>query len=129
MDGTQVNSLRIFKNICGDTMSGVAIISSMWSDINSDLGVKREEELKGAYWKEYMEYGCLTGRFDDSHESALNIIGGMVGSPGMTLSLQKEIVDEGKALSETKAAQSISALRAIIKFCKNISGWNLGTKG
>ncbi|KZP32034.1 hypothetical protein FIBSPDRAFT_1037149 [Athelia psychrophila] len=125
MDGTQINSLRIFKSICGDSMTGVTIVSSMWSDINDNIGTKREKELIDEYWREYLDHGCLTKRFHNTHNSAVEIINDMVHSPGITLGLQKEIVEEGKTLPETKAAQAIPSLRAIIKICMIFSkaGW------
>lgn len=127
MDGTQINSLRIFKDICGDSMAGVTIVSSMWSDVNDDIGAKREKELISEYWREYIDHGCLTKRFHDTQVSAIDIINDMVRSPGITLSLQKEIVEEGKTVSETKAAHAVPGLRAIFKICMvfSMTGWRV----
>lgn len=125
MDGTQVSSLHIFKNICGERMSGVTIVSSMWGDIKEDVGERREEELISEYWGEYKKHGCLTQRFNNTQDSAFGIISGMVHSPGITLRLQQELVKEGKTLPETKAAQAVPSLRAIFKICMifSLTGW------
>lgn len=118
MDGTQTNSLRLFENLCGDNMSGVTIVSSMWDLVAKEVGIKREVELKDIYWKQYMDRGCTTSRFDNTPKSAHSIVEAMVTSPGITLRLQQEIVDEGKALRETRAGASISVMRRLFRFIK-----------
>ncbi|KZP29043.1 hypothetical protein FIBSPDRAFT_851874 [Athelia psychrophila] len=95
MDRTQVGSLRLFKSICGDSMSGVTIVSSMWGNVNADTGAKREQELVDDYWKEYMTNGCRTKRFHNTRDSAIDIVNDMVQhSPGINLQgLRNELAD------------------------------------
>lgn len=114
-----MNSLRVFKNICGENMSGVTIVTSMWGDVSEYTGEGRENELKNKFWKEYMANGCVIERFHNTHDSAWRIVSSMLSNPGITLSLQQEIVDQDKPLSETKAAHAVSGIRALL----NKLGW------
>lgn len=115
MDGTEMNSLKLFKSICGDNMSGVTIVTSMWDDVDLGVGETRETELRSNFWKEYMSEGCTTQRFYNTQDSALRIISGMVNNPGITLRIQNELVDQDKPLKDTKAAHSVSGIRAVAR--------------
>ncbi|KAF7983344.1 hypothetical protein HWV62_22309 [Athelia sp. TMB] len=119
MNGTHMSSLRMLKTICGNNMSGITIITSMWNIIKDvEACEKREAELKSNWWKEYIQRGCLIERFyaNDS-TSARRIIKDMLQGPGLTLQLTKEIVDEKKPLSQTTAGRSAGGLRSIYKAC------------
>lgn len=91
VDEAQMNSLRVFKNICGgETMSSVAIVMSMWDEVVEEVAQKREAALKSNYWQEYMNHGCATERFHNTHDSALSIISAMVNGPGIMIPLGRE---------------------------------------
>lgn len=110
MDGTQDASLRLLKSICGDSMAGVTIVSSMWSNIEDDTGAMREQELMDKYWRVYMDHGCLTKRFYNTRESAISIINDIVAhSPGISLDLQKK-------------PRSESILRKLFRFVRRLVG-------
>ena len=96
-------------------MSGITIATSMWSETKGEVGAKRERELNELYWKDYTDRGCLTRRFNNTQESALDIVTGMLSGPGITVQLTKEIMEDGKSLSDTTAAQAVSGLRALGK--------------
>lgn len=127
MDSTQAGSLRLFKSFGGGggSMSGVAIVSSMWSNVNVDTGLRRERELMCNYWREYTDLGCLTKRFDNTHISAVDIINDMVHSPGIDLGLQKKRVDEGPG---AKAPRPVSKMRKLFKFLQSLPSRFIGSK-
>lgn len=86
-------------------MPCVVIITTMWGKVETVEGIQREDELKEGFWKEMLAHGCRTAHFYKTHRSAWDIIGSITqeGS-GATLRIQKEIVNAGKSLSQTKAA-------------------------
>jgi len=52
----------------------------MWDTVGRDVGKRREEELKTTFWKEMLDAGCRTARFENTRESAWDAIGDVKGS-------------------------------------------------
>lgn len=66
----------MFANMCGqERMPRVAIGTTMWSEVKTETGERRDKELRAKFWKDMISEGCTVDRFGDSHGSAWDIIG------------------------------------------------------
>lgn len=80
--GSAMRNLDSLKTIgnpgeaSGGKLSNIALVTTMWSEIpnSSDVGERRERELKNDHWRDLLRMGCQYKRFDDSHKSAWSII-------------------------------------------------------
>lgn len=86
-------------------MPKVIIVTTMWSKVGEKEGTEREELLKREVWGDILGKGFSVKRFDDTHQSAWDIVGDTVekGS-GVPLLVQEEMGDDRKPLNATKAA-------------------------
>ena len=55
-------------------MPNVVIATTMWSKVDKDEGEQREAELKNKFWAEVRADGCKTERFENTYQSAWDII-------------------------------------------------------
>jgi len=60
-------------------MPKVVLVTSMWDEAKQDVGERREEELKTTFWKEMLDAGCRTARFENTPGSAWKAIGDVKG--------------------------------------------------
>jgi hypothetical protein len=66
--------LRRFANLYGqDAMANVTIAT--WSEVQTETGAKWEAELKEELSKDRLASGCKIERFEDTYDSAWNIVG------------------------------------------------------
>jgi hypothetical protein len=100
-----LKNLKVFTEMCGQkAMPNVVMATTMWGKlIDKKEGEVREEELKGDFWKEMITDGCTIRRFENTHESAWDIIDGLAGKDRADVLLPQEIVDIRLRLNETKA--------------------------
>ncbi|KAI0155609.1 P-loop containing nucleoside triphosphate hydrolase protein [Pestalotiopsis sp. NC0098] len=112
--GSALRNLRIFKCLCGeDAFKHVMLATSMWDTIKESIAVQRETELVGevGFWKDMRERGSLLARWSGSTESAQQIIEDVLSARSKngpaTLQIQKELVDDNKALDETLAGKEL----------------------
>jgi len=70
MAGSPLKTLTMFGKICGDKAAQKAIlVTSMWDNvqgIGKEAAVSREAELKMRFWRESLNCGAGTARFDNS---------------------------------------------------------------
>jgi len=106
MAATLLSNLQMFASLCGtNAMPNAVIATTMWSEVSEQVGVRREQELKGHFWKEMLADGCRPKRFEDTCESAWDIVG---NHSSTTLCLPTEIADSGKLLEETAAYDALN---------------------
>jgi hypothetical protein len=101
-----MKNLQLLQRMCGKkAMTNVAIVSTMWSLVGEKEGTRREEELKRDVWNDMVHDGCGIERFDNTFDSAWNIVGNMMKKNSDTdLLLQDEMTgSDPKALGETSA--------------------------
>lgn len=112
-------SLRSFKRLCGeDAFRKVVLATTFWDQVNSDLGERREQELKSEwdYWREMMERGSQVLRHDQGRHSAKRILKYLIDQRRANdrpapLAIQREMMVERKPLSQTGAgAEMMSQL-------------------
>jgi len=78
MTGSILKNLKKFASFCGKSaMPNVIIATTMWGKVDTEEGSEREKELKGDFWKDILDSGCRTERFEKTYESAWRIIGSL----------------------------------------------------
>ncbi|CAA7261005.1 unnamed protein product [Cyclocybe aegerita] len=117
MAGTPLRLLNTFKQICGDeVLKYVLLVTTMWDEVEEEVGRARESDLCKKYWKAMIAQGSRTVRFHNSRASAWDILSQFDDAPRQILRLQHELVDQGLPLSETSAGKSLfSSLLDFIK--------------
>jgi len=110
MAGTPLTSLRVFQKLCGSkAMSRVVLVSTMWDEIEGDIGKERLKELKGNYWKSMLAKGSKTFEYENTRESALTLLQIIVQdkSKRKSIALQQEIAYLRMELRQTGAGQEL----------------------
>jgi hypothetical protein len=78
MSGSAMKNLQLFSRLCGQkAMPNVVIATTMWSKVEKSEGEQREIELQREFWKDMLQAGCTVKRFEDTYESAWNIVRGI----------------------------------------------------
>jgi hypothetical protein len=110
MTGSAMNNLQLFSSMCGQAaMQNVIIVTTMWSYVPKEVGNKREEDLKRDVWNHMLGNGCSVKRFEDTHDSAWNIVSNVTQQkPETMLLIQKEMGEDGKSFNETKAGINLN---------------------
>lgn len=113
MQGSAKKNLLMFKKLCGqDALKRVILVTSMWDRIPLEEGEKREKELINTekFWGWMMTKGSKCHRHWNTVDSANKIVHELAKhmSP-VTISLQKELVDENRSLNDTGAGQELQS--------------------
>jgi len=113
MDGTPLANLGGFqKLLCGNRiMSRVILTTTMWDDVEEEIGEQRVAVLKDDNWRVMVAHGSTIFRYQNTSESARELL----KEAAMTLSaeerrrilLQQEILDLKEKLQETAVGQSV----------------------
>ena len=110
----------MFHNLCGvEYLKNVVLVTTMWDQVDEDVGNNRENELTTTYWKPMIQLGCHTSRFHNTAESAFYIVS-QIQDARCTVLLQRELVDLRLELSETSAGRALFAF--LVMFIKKIKG-------
>ena len=91
-------------------MSSVVLATTMWENVSTADGNAREAELKNTaeFWGDMIKEQSAVYRHTDDYHSAMNIISHILNKNSTTvLGLQKELVDERKALDDTEAGREV----------------------
>ncbi|KAL6302092.1 P-loop containing nucleoside triphosphate hydrolase protein [Sparassis latifolia] len=110
MAGTPLKNLRMFEELCGKSaLQNIILATTMWDEVDETTGLARENELKKRYWKGMMNAGSRVVRFKNSRESAWCILDDFLENANerYAMLLQRELVDMGKQLPETRAGQQL----------------------
>lgn len=100
-----------FRKLCGDdTLKNVVIVTTMWDITPCEAAVRKEQEMaqNPALFKPAIDRGAQMARHYNTIESAHHILRIVLGFPPELLRIQRELVDEGKALSGTSAAMGLA---------------------
>ncbi|KAF7970672.1 hypothetical protein HWV62_23260 [Athelia sp. TMB] len=105
LNNAKMVNLKMLKSMCGaDAMPNVALVSTMWSCAGSKF-LSRETELRSTFWKDMITNGAAYRRFEDSTQSAWDIITPLLALETVELSFQQEI-SNGCSVPETQAGRS-----------------------
>ncbi|CAE7192566.1 unnamed protein product [Rhizoctonia solani] len=104
---TALRTFKLFLQLCGkDSLSNVFIVTTMWSNPPTSQQIEREKEL-GTYpdfFQSAIDQGAMRVRCPHkNHRSAHKIIRMMMYEDPIVMQVQRELVDEGRALSDTAA--------------------------
>jgi hypothetical protein len=94
MAGSLLKNLRMFVSLCGqEAMPNVVIATTMWGEVRTENGERREKELKETFWKDLLDEGCRVERFEDTYESAWLIVDRLAMEDRAKMRLTHEMVD------------------------------------
>ncbi|KAI6017899.1 hypothetical protein EDC04DRAFT_474657 [Pisolithus marmoratus] len=108
MAGTPLKNLRVFQKLCGSkAMSQVVLVTTMWDEVEEEVGNERLEELKGNYWRFMIVQGSSTYCYRNTVESSRQLLSQLVEGKRREVRLQKEIADKNLELRETDAGREL----------------------
>ncbi|PSR78109.1 hypothetical protein PHLCEN_2v7573 [Hermanssonia centrifuga] len=108
--GISRRNFSMFRKLCGDeTLRNVAIVTNMWGEVSPERGAAREQELRSddLLFKQVLEKGAEMIRHDNTLESAQAILWHLVNKRPRVLRIQRELVDEGKDITQTAAGEEL----------------------
>ncbi|KAF7357261.1 GTP-binding protein A [Mycena sanguinolenta] len=106
MGGIACQNFRMFRQLCGDqAFKNVVIVTTMWGQIERTKGLDREKELMNGkeFYKHAVTKGAHFMRHDKKLVSAQAVLRSLMKNTPLPLKIQREIVDEGKDITETAA--------------------------
>ena len=119
MRGTPVMNLMIFEQLCGpNALKNVILTTTFWDQVNTDIGLEREAQLRSEFWAGMIAQGCRVARLEPRNsETAWKVIDMFdpTASRQNVLKIQTEMVDEKKALYDTSAFKMFAKLLTIFK--------------
>jgi hypothetical protein len=86
----------------------VILTTTRWGDNRDGHDEARETWLHENVWDPLLRMGASQQRYHGTPDSALGIVQGLLAGSKVVLDIQKEIVDEGKALGETSAGTLVT---------------------
>lgn len=113
-EGSARDNLTMFQSLCGeDFYSNVVLATSFWSEVSEAEGAARLAQLEEKFWSDMIQRGARTVRLPDEPERCLELLLELAraGNPQRSLLIQRQIVDEGRAVGDTDAAVSTPWLR------------------
>lgn len=117
MPGSATKNLEMMKLLCGDRgLSAIWLATTMWNHVSEEIGVRREQELISTeqFWGSLIRHGSSVCRHQDSDASAFAIIDSIVArKQTMTLSIQRQMVDERLDVDQTDAGRYLC--RTVLK--------------
>jgi hypothetical protein len=108
MKGTHLKNLNMFQKLCGkNRYDKVILMTTMWSQVESEEGRLREEDLKKNYWATMIEKGSDVHRFDNTQESALEVISELLAGRKQYIQVQRELHAAWKEVPDTAAGKEL----------------------
>lgn len=111
MGGGATKNFKMFRALCGDeALRNVILVTNMWGEVSQAVGQAREAELVGddQFFKPVIDQGAQILRHDYTVESGQTILRRLLDKPILSLLIQRELVDDGKDLSQTAAGAQIN---------------------
>ena len=110
MAGTPLNNLHLFEKLCGREFSTIVLTTTMWDEVNLEVGEQREKELREIYWKSMIDRGSTVKRFLSTPASAFDLLRPILirANDIQSLRLQEEVTDLGTTLRETDAGRMLA---------------------
>lgn len=110
MEGSAMRHLRMFRELCGEEpLRNVILVTSFWDQVSRDVGERREQELQRTpdFWGRMVDKGSRVARFE-GRDSALSIVLRLANQNPLPLSIQQEMIEQGKPLIETAAGIAVN---------------------
>ncbi|KAI6117054.1 P-loop containing nucleoside triphosphate hydrolase protein [Pisolithus croceorrhizus] len=75
MAGTPLKNLRFFEKLCGkNAMSKVTLVTTMWDEVDTEVGTERLKELKEVHWKTMVSRGSMIFECEDARGSPMKLL-------------------------------------------------------
>jgi hypothetical protein len=113
-EGSARDNLTMFQSLCGeDFYSNVVLATSFWSEVSEAKGAARLAQLEEKFWGDMVQKGAQSVRLPDEPERCLELLLELAraGNAQRSLLIQRQMVDEGRAVDDTDAAVSTPWLR------------------
>ena len=95
--------------LCGESaLKNVVLVTNMWGVGSQDTNEACEKELSSKFFKPALNQGAQMVRHHNTIQSAQDIIWGIMTNHPVVLQIQRELADEGKAIIDTAAGESIN---------------------
>ncbi|KAJ7476013.1 P-loop containing nucleoside triphosphate hydrolase protein [Mycena latifolia] len=110
MGGISTRNFKMFRQLCGEsTLKNVVIVTNMWGEVGLEVGEAREAELASdeRFFKPVLDKGARMLRHDNDAASTQAILHYLVGNQPRALRIQRELVDQGKDISQTAAGEEL----------------------
>ena len=110
MAGTPLKNLRVFRKLCGqDALDKVYLTTTMWDEVDPNIGERRLEELKTDYWKSMIMQGAQVARCRNDDDSPNKVIQHILVQEAAreAVLLREGMADLKKELKETAAGQEL----------------------
>ena len=102
-------NFSVFRELCGDTtLKNILLVTNMWGDVTPEDGDDRENELSSDYFESALSKGARMVRHHNTVKSAHDVIRMIMGNHPVVLQIQRELVDEHKAIGDTAAGEVIN---------------------
>ena len=124
LGSTLMKKLDVFQKLCGeDPLKRVVLCTTKWSDIYQADGEKRVEALEENYWKEMIGGGSTVHKFEDSPESAWDVIAPIIEKDRYgkmdALQIQEQLMEAKKLIPDTRKLRR--SLNQLLKSLKQAS--------
>ncbi|KAI6039624.1 hypothetical protein EDC04DRAFT_2603051 [Pisolithus marmoratus] len=106
---TPLKHLRLFQKLCGrDAMAQTGLVTTMWDEVNEDVGNERMTALKSNYWRTMIAQGSKTYRFWNTRDTARELLQEVIRmSEERYHSMLRQEILELKTSKETLATQTL----------------------
>lgn len=75
MAGTALKSSHVFQKLWGNAGSPqVVLTTTMWDEVDEQIGEERLAELQSTHWREMITQGSRTIRYRNTSESAMQVL-------------------------------------------------------
>ena len=124
--GSSLKYFRLFEKLCGEDFSHIVLTTTVWDEVDEQVGTAHEQELMSDFWRPMIERGASVKRFLYTRESAFEILSPFFAEVQgrSVLHLQNEI--EHCRLLQSRpsaAAEGLQAeLRQLVALHENILG-------
>ncbi|KAF7789639.1 hypothetical protein EIP86_000585 [Pleurotus ostreatoroseus] len=108
--GIAKRNFNMFRKLCGDeTLQNVVIVTNMWGEVTPERGAAREQELRTdeVLFKPVIDKGAQMLRHENTLQSAHAILWHLINNRPQALRIQRELVDEGKDITQTAAGEEL----------------------
>ncbi|KAI5988354.1 hypothetical protein EDD15DRAFT_2172483 [Pisolithus albus] len=106
---TPLKHLRLFEKLCGkESMARTGLVTTMWDEVDENVGKERLADLKSNHWKAMIALGSKTYRFWNTREAARELLQEVISkSEEQYRSVLRQEISELKMSREIVAAQTL----------------------
>ena len=115
MYGSTLRNLKMFRELCGESpLKNVILVTTGWGTaaksghLQKATDNERQLRTETQFWANMIKRGSDVKKFEDSRESAMDIIFSLVDKPPVVLQIQEELVDKNKNLADTAAGHVVN---------------------